>query len=301
MPRTPPEPPGVETAGRKSRTVSWYPPHMHRAQQRLSQELPHIDVVLEIRDARLPLASGNSELGALIAGRRRLIIFNKSELAHPGETARWRAYYERQGLRVLFLDAERGRGINLIYPEVARLVEASIEKLRRRGIRPPPQRLMVAGIPNVGKSTLINRMARGKKRETAPTPGVTRNVSWVSLKGRYLLMDTPGLLLPRLEDTEETLKLGWIAAYREAVFGEERLAAALAEFLRQRASESLASHYRLLPETAADGEALLEAIGRRRGMLRQRGAVDLNKAARALLIDFRAGRFGRITLETAPA
>jgi ribosome biogenesis GTPase A len=273
---------------------------MHRAHKRLARELANIDVVLELRDARLPVASCNPELERLIGARRRVLLFNKAGLADPALTRRWEAHFRERSEGVLFLDAERGRGINLIYPRVAALVAATVEKLRRRGIRPPPQRLMVVGIPNVGKSTLINRMARGRKRETAPFPGVTKGVSWVHLKGRYLLMDTPGLILPRLEDTQETLQLGWIAAFRDTVLGEERLAVTLLGFLLARANCDLGGFYRLADSPPEEPSALLEAIGRRRGLLRRGATVDMTLAARAVLTDFRAGHLGHFTLEEPP-
>lgn len=299
MPGNPNEKPlAAEETGRP-RAVSWYPPHMHRAHKRLAHEIGSVDVVLEMRDARLPAGSGNPELDKLISAKPRLLLFNKTALADPARTRAWEAHFRERDTQALFLDADSGRGLNLIYPLIAEQVAVRLERLRRRGIRPPPQRLMVVGIPNVGKSTLINRMARGKKRETAPFPGVTKGVSWVRLKGRYLLMDTPGLILPRLENNEATLKLGWIAAFRDTVLGEEQLGLALADYLL-KAGAALDTLYGLA-DVPSDPTGLLEGIAQRRGLLRRGGAGDLALAARTLLTDFRNGQLGRFTLETPPA
>ncbi|MEE8397296.1 MAG: ribosome biogenesis GTPase YlqF [bacterium] len=284
----------------RSPTISWFPPHMHHAYKRLAAEIAQIDVVLEIRDARLPLASGNPELGRLVKGRKRLILFNKTSLAAVADTAAWKEYFRQTGLHTLFLDAAEGRGVNLIYPIIREIVAPGMETLRRRGIRPPPQRLMVAGIPNVGKSTLINRMVHRKRLKTAPHPGVTRAVDWVMLKKKYLLMDTPGLVLPRLDNPEEAMRLGWIGTIPDRAIGPEKLATALLAQLREKVPRPLAAHYGLGPDLPAGAEELLESIAGRRGLLRRGGAPDTLRGAEQVLVDFRAGRLGRVTLETPP-
>lgn len=284
----------------KTPTVSWYPPHMYRAQKRLARELKNVDVVIEMRDARLPESSGNPELVRLIGDRRRLLLFNKAALADPNQTARWKDYYRDREIPTLFMDADSGSSVNLLYPMVKELAAPGLKTLRARGIRPPPRRLMIAGIPNVGKSTLINRMVRGKKQPTAPEPGVTKAVSWVALKRKFLLMDTPGVLLPKIEQMETAMRLGWIGAIRDRIIGEENLARALLDYLSQAAPQPLASHYGLESAAMAEGGILLEAIARRRGMLRHGGRPDTAKAAVAVLGDFRRGALGRHTLELPP-
>lgn len=273
---------------------------MHRAHKRFARELKHVDVVIEMRDARLPATSGNPELDILIGKRGRLVLLNKSALADPAQNNKWISHFTQCGIPVLLLDADSGSSLNLIYPMINKLVAPALEKLRNRGIRPPPQRLMIAGMPNVGKSTLINRMAHGNKQRTAPEPGVTKGVSWVALKGKYLLMDTPGVLLPKFEEIDVAMRLGWIAAIRDNMIGEERLALALLDYLRGVAPSVLSHLYGIGPAHALDNEELLEAIGRRRGLLRRGGQVDGTKAAAALLGDYRKGALGRHTLESPP-
>ncbi|MCZ6556949.1 MAG: ribosome biogenesis GTPase YlqF [SAR324 cluster bacterium] len=284
----------------KSASVSWFPPHMYRAHKRLAHEIKHIDVVLEMRDARLPEASGNPELERLIDNRRRLLLFNKAALADPAQNRRWQDHYRAQGRPALFLDAQSGKGLNLIYPLIRELVAPTQETLIKRGIRPPMQRLMVIGMPNIGKSTLINRMAGGKKLKTAPEPGVTKGVSWVQLKGKFLLMDTPGVMLPKLEDMDTALRLGWIGTIRDKIIGPPRLAVPLLQTLAGTQPEQLAGHYGIAITTPDDGSALLESIAARRGMLLRGGTADLFRAAELVLADFRAGLLGRITLQPAP-
>ena len=284
----------------KAPAVSWFPPHMHRAQKRLAREIKHVDVVLELRDARLPETSGNPELERLADRKKRLLLFNKAALADAAQNRRWQAHFRELGFSALFLDADTEKGLNLIYPLVQELVAPRLEILRTRGIRPPMQRLMVVGMPNVGKSTLINRMARGKKQKTAPEPGVTKAVSWVQLRGKYLLMDTPGVMLPRLEDPRAAFRLGWIGAIRDKIFGEERLATALLDDLGTPLASALTTQYGIEVSPAAGGASLLETIALHRGLLRPGGGADLNRAAVAVLADFRAGRLGRITLEPPP-
>lgn len=298
MPIDAPLPPAQQPF--KTPPISWYPPHMYRAQKRFARELKNVDVVVEMRDARLPASSANPELDNLIGKRGRILLLNKTALANAKLTARWEAHFKARGIPVLSLDADSGKSLNMIYPLVHGLVAPAMQRLRERGIRPPPQRIMIAGMPNVGKSTLINRMVGGKKQRIAPEPGVTKGVSWIALKDKFLLMDTPGVLLPKFEDTGVALRLGWIGAIRDNMIGEERLALALIEYLLAEDPGSLAKQYDVDPLAAADSESMLESIGMRRGLLRRGGQIDATKAAGAVLGDFRRGALGRHTLE-APA
>jgi ribosome biogenesis GTPase A len=274
---------------------------MLKAQRRLSQELRNADVVLELRDARLPLGSGNPELERLLAGKPRLLVLNKASLAQPAVSRAWQAHFAARGVAALFLDADSRRGINLIFPPLRELTGPALERFQRRGMRPPPQRLMVVGMPNVGKSTFINRMIRENRLATAPTPGVTRNVTWVVLRKGYLLMDSPGIMLPRIDDEAAAHRLGWIGALPDAVLGVEPLATSLLGWLQGMDGRVVQRHYGLHLAGAPSPESLLEAIARVRGLLLAGGRPDLKKAAETLLHDFRAGRLGRCTLEAPPA
>ena len=280
--------------------VSWFPGHMLKAHRRLAAEVRNANVVLEMRDARLPLLSSNPELEKLIGSRKRLILLNKAGLAEAARNGAWQAFFQEREQPALLLDAETGKGINLIHPAIRKLCGEWSATFRRRGIRPPLPRVMVVGMPNVGKSTLINRLIRHKTLKTAPTPGVTRSVTWVNLKGRYQLMDSPGLMLPRLEDPGEALKLGWIGMIRDAAFGRDRLAATLLDFLLEKGGEAVSGFYNFSQPFPREGTAVLASIAQARGLLRRGGVPDPVKAADQVLADFRKGNLGRFTLETPP-
>jgi ribosome biogenesis GTPase A len=273
---------------------------MHKAQQRLAREMQHIDAVLELRDARLPETSGNPELARIIGARPRLLLLNKASLADATATRAWRAHFEAQGIATLALDAESRSGLNLIFPPLRELTAVWAERYRRRGIRPPHLRLMVVGMPNVGKSTFINRLVRENRLKTAPTPGVTRGVTWVQLRNETLLMDTPGVMLPRIADEAAAQRLGWIGALPDAALGAEALALSLLGWLLPRAGAALAAHYGLEGRQPAEPSPWLEAMCRQRGFLAGAGALELHRGAEAVLMDFRAGRLGCFTLEQPP-
>lgn len=289
--------PDPEELPKKERAISWFPGHMYKAQKRLAKEISQIDVVIEIRDARLPRLSGNPELAKLTQNKKHLLLFNKSSLANPAGTKVWQAHYNRLGIDHLFLDADSRSGLNLIFPRLKELTEESRERFKKRGIRSPAQRLMIVGMPNVGKSTLINRIIRSNRLSTAPTPGHTRGVLWVHLKQDYLLMDTPGMMLPRLDEESQALPLGWIGTIRDTVVGLQKLAVTLLDHFRISKEIHRLKAYGVTQEDAPDGQTLLAVICRKRGYLSPGGHPNLDRGAEVVLQDFRAGELGRITLQ----
>lgn len=295
-PRPAPPPPAVRRPA-----VSWFPGHMHKAEQRLAAEMRHVDAVLELRDARLPLTSGNPALASLVGQRPRLLLLNKAALADPAATHRWQATFERAGVPVVPLDAESRRGLNLLFKPLSEATAPLSARFTRRGMRAPALRLMLVGMPNVGKSTLINRLVRERRLKTAPMPGVTRGVTWVPLRGDWLLMDTPGVMLPRIEDETTAHRLGWIGALPDATLGAEPLALSLLAWLLPRAADRLATHYGFPPTRPATPPDWLDALCRQRGFLASGGLPDRQRGAEALLMDFRAGSLGRYTLEVPTA
>ena len=274
---------------------------MHKAQERLKRELQTVDLVLEVRDARVPRLSGNSELQEIIGQRRKVVLFNKSQLADAVATRRWDAHFTSLGVPHLFLDADSKRAINLVIPLLREGLAEREATFKKRGMRPPLYRLLVLGMPNVGKSTLINRLAGRSRLRTAPEPGVTRNVTWLNLRERYLLADSPGIMLPRLPDERTALKLGWIGAIRDAVVGEERLAVSLIDYLLTNGhAAALHDTYGTATAQGAPPEQWLDDIALMRGLLAARNAPDRHRASATLLVDFRAGTLGRFTLEPPP-
>lgn len=302
------------TAGSTGVPISWFPGHMYKAQKRLAREIPRADIVLEIRDARVPLLSGNPELHELIGQKKHLLLFNKSSLADKTGNRQWQRYFHDQGRKCLFLDADTQSGTNLIFPILRDMMAESNERFLRKKMRPPLYRLMVIGMPNVGKSTFINRLIRKHRLKTAPTPGVTRDISWTNLKDLYMLADSPGIMLPRLPDEKTALILGWIGAIRDHLSGEFRLATSLIQHFSDRSLlKNIENAYSVAPEPkhadAADAhptgswtspDALLAAIAEKRGFKTTGGGFDSQRAAKSVIADFREGRFGPLTIELPP-
>ena len=287
-----------------SQNVQWFPGHMARARRLLQESLPLVDAVVELRDARAPESSRNPELGTIIGSKPRIVLLNKSDLADDGATRRWLAFLRRE-FPALAVDCRSGRGLGRFAPVVQEALRETIGKNAARGMAQKPLRLMVVGIPNVGKSSLINRLAGGARAQIADKPGVTRHNQWYPA-GRVgdipiELLDTPGVLWPKFEDPSVGEKLAFLGSVKDEVFDAETLALRLLEVLRDGYPARLAERYRLdEPALAAPPWELLEAVARRRGMLLPGGVPDSQRAAAMLLDELRAGRLGELTLDEAP-
>lgn len=287
--------------------IQWYPGHMAKTRRLLTEALGRVDVVCELLDARIPRASRNPDLAELIGGKPRVIILNRADQADPDATERWAAELGRE-CEVVKTDARTGTGLGAFAPAVRRAGAERLEKLERSG-RSGGVRVMIAGIPNVGKSSLINRLAGSARAKAENRPGVTRREQWFYLGGGLELLDTPGILWPKFDDAEVGLNLAFTGAIRDEILDVEGLAARLAMRLCEVAPEMFAARYSLDIGAAKDasfelpgggstlGGELLEQIGRRRGCLISGGEVDTLRAANILLDEFRACKIGRITLE----
>lgn len=279
------------------RTVNWYPGHMARAKRLLADQLRSVDVAIELCDARLPFSSRNPDLDALIGGKSRLLLMNKADLADEAATARWLSAFREKGIEAAPLSATKGRP-----SDVTRLIEkaarARVERAAARGIK-KIVRCMVVGVPNVGKSTVINRLKGASVARVGDRPGVTRANQWVRV-GDYLeLLDTPGLLWPKLQDQTAARRLSYIAAIRDDSRGAEWLAAHMLEELLATYPQRVLERYKLT-DAALKGQALIEAAALGRGFLMRGGEPDTLRLANVALDEFRAGRLGRVTLERAP-
>lgn len=276
--------------------IQWYPGHMTKTRRQLEQDLKQVDAVCELLDARIPHSSRNPDIDSLCAGKPRIVVLNRMDLADPAATKHWAEYFRAAGAAVICADCKSRRGLEGFSSAVQ---EACAEKLARDSARGMnrPLRIMIVGIPNVGKSTLINQIAgrRGAKAENRP--GVTRGKQWVTVDPSLLLLDTPGILWPRFEDVHVGLMLGFTGAVKENVLDLEDLAARLMVLLNERYPDALAARYDIACPGDTPGWELLELVGRRRGYLIARGEVDLTRAARNILDEFRSGRLGRFTLE----
>ena len=277
-------------------TIQWFPGHMTRTRRKMQETMPLIDLVIELIDARIPMSSRNPELNTLTAGKPRLVLLNKAGLADEQATARWVRFLTREGVTALAVDCKSGRGLARILPAAEELLKEQRAQWNQKGMVGRPIRAMVVGIPNVGKSSFINRFSKGGKAKAEDRPGVTRGNQWFTAEGGMLLLDTPGVLWPKFESDEVGRHLAFIGAIRDRILPTEELACDLLTVLRAEYADCLKERYRLteLPE---ESYALLEAIGRRRGMLVSGGEVDTERAASMLLDEYRGGKLGLITLE----
>lgn len=283
-----------------SEQIQWFPGHMAKTRRMIGEALKDVDLVLELLDARIPESSENPEIAGLTAGKPRLVLLSKASLADPVMTERWRKYFEASGKACIFYDCRTGEGIAEIPRAVRRVCADKLARYRERGMEGRKLRAMIVGIPNVGKSSLINRLSSASKAKVEDRPGVTLRKQWVTTSLGLDLLDMPGVLWPKFDDRRVGENLALTGAIRDEVMDVEMLAAVLCGRLRARYPRLFCERYRF--ESAAAIEPLteyelLEAVGRRRGFLISGGEVDTLRAAGMLLDEFRAGKIGRITLE----
>ena len=281
-------------------SLQWFPGHMKKAQRLIEENLKLVDVVIELRDARIPLASANPMLASILGAKPRLIALNKSDLADRAATKDWLAHFAAEGVRAVAIDAANGRGLKQLVAAAEELARPKTAKFLKDGGRGRAARCMIVGIPNVGKSSLINRLAGATRTKVQDTPGVTRAKQWVKLGADLDLLDMPGILWPKFEDPVVGLKLAFTGAINDDIYDQEAVAGLLLESLRRNAPERLAERYKLAGELPEKGYELLELIGRKRGCLRKGGVVDTEKAVRIVLTEFRAGKLGCVTLDAVP-
>ncbi|MCH5203705.1 MAG: ribosome biogenesis GTPase YlqF [Oscillospiraceae bacterium] len=272
--------------------IQWYPGHMTKTRRLIEADLKLVDAVVEVIDARIPESSRNPVIDEICAGKPRVIIMNKCDIADERATACWRNYYEGRGFCVIVCDCRSGKGINRFLPAVKKQLSELIERRKTRGMIGKALRLMVVGIPNVGKSSFINRMANSKRTKVGDRPGVTRGKQWVSIDKDVELLDMPGILWPKFDDKEAAKRLAFTGAIKDEIMDTAALAEALGELLSERFPELMRARYKI----SGEGN-VLEEIARSRGMLVSGGEPDIERAAITLLDEFRGGKIGRITLE----
>ena len=274
--------------------INWYPGHMKKTRELIESNLKLVDLVIEVIDARVPVSSRNPLIDQLVAGKKRIIVLNKSDLADPGANEEWeRAFSKADGL-ALQMNCMQGEGLARLFRLLDRLQQ---EKDSQRALK-KPLRMMIVGVPNVGKSSLINRMTGRKSAKTGDKPGVTRGKQWLALKNGMQLLDTPGILWPKFEDPRTGLALAFCGSIRDEIMDASELALALIGVLQRTYPALLMNRYKLetLSETPLEN---MEAIAQKRGFILGGGRIDYERCARTLLDEFRSGRIGRITLERA--
>ena len=275
---------------------------MTRTKRQIEKSLKMVDIVAEIIDARVPVSSRNPILKKLIGNKPRLILMNKSDMADSAATARWIAYYKQKGVKAIALDCRTGKGVNGFMPAIREVLQDQIARWEAKGMTGRPIRVMVVGIPNVGKSSLINKMCRGGnagKADVQDRPGVTRQNRWFTIGKGFELLDTPGVLWPKFDDPIVGERLAFTGAVKDDVVDVESLASRLLEVLRETYPQAMAARYKLegMDLSEMRGYELLELVGRKRGFLISRGEINTERAAITVLDEFRSGKLGKITLE----
>lgn len=278
-------------------SIQWFPGHMAKTKRMIKASLPLVDAVVEIVDARIPESSRNPDLQSLIEGKPRIVVLNKCDMADEKATAMWLSRYKEQGTAAVAADCRSGKGLNKFAPVVRQVLAELIQKYESKGMKGRALHLMVVGIPNVGKSSFINRLAGQKKAKVEDRPGVTRTKQWVRLADDIELLDMPGVLWPKFEDMAVGERLAFTGAVKDDVVDVEALACRLLDVLSVSYPEELTARYKIEIADEDDGYELLQKIGKARGMLVSGGEINTERAAITVLDEYRSGKLGRITLE----
>lgn len=282
-------------------TINWFPGHMAKAHRMIKENLSLVDVVIELLDARIPYSSSNPLISQVILNKPRIVALNKADLAEAAWTEKWVRFFAAQGIGAVAIDAITGKGSKTMVNRVERAASSKMASLAAKGIKSRPVRAMILGIPNVGKSSLINRLLGSAVVRTADKPGVTRGKQWIKIGKSLELLDTPGVLWPKFEDPDVAFKLAVTGAINDDVYDWEKVIFALMTLLKDNYRERLAERYNLILPLPEDEGELLGLIGTKRGCLRSGGIVDYEKAGKILLQEFRAGKLGKFTLDKPPA
>ena len=279
--------------------VQWFPGHMAKTRRLMESNLKLVDVVAELLDARIPFSSRNPEIDRIVGKKPRIIILNKSDMANPVATKKWLEYFSNQGIPTVAVDCKQGKGLSEISKAARVALKDELLKREKKGNSSQPIRMMIVGIPNVGKSSLINRLAGAKKAKVEDRPGVTKGKQWVSIEGAIDLLDMPGVLWPKFEDALVGEKLAFIGSVKDDVVDVEYMAMRLLKLFNEQYPKQMMDRYKI-----KDGETdglepyeLLELVGRKRGMLISGGEINTERAAITVMDEYRKGDLGRITLE----
>lgn len=279
--------------------IQWFPGHMTKTKRKIQASLKLVDAVAEIIDARIPISSRNPDLNKLIQNKPRIILLNKSDMANQTATKMWIDYYKKHGVTAIAVDCKSGRGLNKFPSAVAEVLKEKTDRLKAKGMLNPMMRIMIVGIPNVGKSSFINRISKQNRAKVEDRPGVTRGNQWFTISKNLEMLDTPGVLWPKFDDKLVGEHLAFTGAVKDQVLDIEFLAVRLLEFLKKLKTAEFISRFKLeeVDLNNIDSYELLKMIGKKRGMLISGGEIDTERAAIMLLDEFRAAKLGRITVE----
>lgn len=279
--------------------IQWFPGHMTKTKRQIQTSLKLVDAVAEIIDARIPVSSRNPDLDSIIQNKPRVVLMNKCDMADPSSTQKWINYFKNNGIVAIPIDCKTGRGINKFVSSVNEVLKEKIEKQKAKGLLNPTVRVMIVGIPNVGKSTFINRISKNRKAKAEDKPGVTRGNQWFTINKGFEVLDTPGVLWPKFEDKIVGERLAFTGAVKDQIMDTELLAMRLLDFLKVEKNPIFVERFKLQNEPIEDIESyeLLELIGRKRGMLISGGEIDTERAAIMLLDEYRSAKLGKYTFE----
>lgn len=279
--------------------IQWFPGHMTKTKRQIQASLKLVDAVAEIIDARIPVSSRNPDLDSIIQKKPRVVLMNKCDMADPSSTQKWINYFKNNGIVAIPIDCKTGRGINKFVSSVNEVLKEKIEKQKAKGLLNPTVRVMIVGIPNVGKSTFINRISKNRKAKAEDKPGVTRGNQWFTINKGFEVLDTPGVLWPKFEDKIVGERLAFTGAVKDQIMDTELLAMRLLDFLKVEKNPIFVERFKLQNEPIENIESyeLLELIGRKRGMLISGGEIDTERAAIMLLDEYRSAKLGKYTFE----
>lgn len=284
-------------ADQQKQIIQWFPGHMAKTRRLIKEQLKLVDAVTMILDARIPISSLNPEIDEITEGKPKIVLLNKADLADENATARWIKYYNSQGSSALAVDCRTGRGLNAFRPLVREVLKDKIKQNEDKGMKGKTLRIMVIGIPNTGKSSFVNKMGAGGKAKVEDRAGVTRNNQWFVIGGGIELLDTPGVLWPKFDDPEVGDRLAFTGGVKDQILDMEILVCRFLDMMKKNYSERLTERYNITGFEDAQSYEILEMIGRKRGMLISGGEVNTERAAIAILDEYRAGKLGRITFE----
>jgi len=281
--------------------LQWFPGHMTKTRRMIEENLKLIDVVIELVDARIPLSSRNPQIDEIVKDKPRLLLLNKADISDAAVNKRWEKYFADMGIEAMAISSTMGKSLGTVTDKCRELLKDKLARDRERGIVNRPIKIMVVGVPNVGKSSFINKLSGKKSAKTGDRPGVTTGKQWIRLANGFELLDTPGILWPKFEDEQVGLKLAFTGAIRDEVIDVEELACHLLLYLRTNYPDALAARYKMTDNDGLDGldgYELLQLLGRKRGFVISGGEIDTLRASSVLLDEFRGAKLGNITLET---
>lgn len=279
--------------------IQWFPGHMTKTKRQIEKNLKLVDAVAEIIDARIPISSRNPDIAQLVTNKPRIVLLNKCDMADEKATKQWIEHFKKQGIIAIAIDCKSNKGINAFVPSLRNALQNKIEAYKRKGMQNPSMRVMIVGIPNVGKSTFINRVFKQNKAKTADKPGVTRGNQWFTISKGFEMLDTPGVLWPKFDDKLTGERLAFTGAIKDQIMDIELLAVRLLDLLKELKTPEFIARFKLDAEQIGEVDSydLLQIIAKKRGMLISGGEADTERAAIMLLDEFRAAKLGRITLE----